>query len=267
MKRKLNILTFLYMLFLLLLFLSGSFQGAFSSVIYFLAFGLPIGIGIYLSREDKVDNILGITREKVGFTLPLIMPTVSVVIMLSILTSLVIFALTGRTNEVDVGDSFILAIISHALLPALLEEMLFRYLPIRMLSHRSPALTVFASAFFFALVHHDLFSIPYAFVAGAVFMAVDLATGSVIPSIIIHFINNALSVGIIMFGDNPVFTLILYSIIGILAVVSLIFIVKKRGEYKKALTSVLDKGEGIMITGEMLIFALMTLVIAVTSLI
>ena len=42
MKRKLNILTYLYTLFLVLLFLSGQFSGIIGDLIYLLSFALAI---------------------------------------------------------------------------------------------------------------------------------------------------------------------------------------------------------------------------------
>ncbi len=266
MKRKLNILTILYLFFLVLLFLSGSINGILGEIVYYLAFILPLGVGVYLSRGEYFDAGFKMNKEKLRFTLPLIMPTVAVVIVLAALTSFWIYVMTGRTNSVDLGDSFVLAIISHALVPAVLEELLFRYLPIRFLSGRSERAAVFASAFLFALIHHDLFSIPYAFVAGIVFMAIDLATGSIIPSILIHFINNALSVGIIIYGDNPAFVPTMYSIIAIMTVISIIFIIKRRRDYLDAAEFIFQRDGEPIITPEMMLFAGITLTVAVAIL-
>ena len=266
MKRKLNILTILYLFFLVLLFLSGSINGILGEIVYYLAFILPLGVGIYLSRGECFDAGFKMDREKLRFTLPLIMPTVAVVIVLAALTSFWIYVMTGRTNSVDLGDSFVLAIISHALVPAILEELLFRYLPIRLLSGRSERVAVFSSAFFFAMIHHDLFSIPYAFAAGIVFMAIDLATGSIIPSILIHFINNALSVGAIIYGDNPAFVPTMYSIIAIMTIISIIFIIKRRREYLDAAEFIFQRDGEPTFTPEMMLFAGITLTLAVVSL-
>ena len=158
MKRKLNILTVLYLIFLFLLFLSGSITGLFGELIYLLAFALPLAVGIYISRGEPCHGELGIDREKLKFTAPLIMPTVGVTVVLSYVTSLLIYLLTGVTSNVDLGDSLFIAILDHALMPALLEEILFRYLPMRFLSNESQRSTVIASAFFFALSARCCFS-------------------------------------------------------------------------------------------------------------
>ena len=189
----------------------------------------------------------------------------SAVIAISALTSLLIYLSTGQTNSVDLGNSFILALLRYALLPAVLEEMLFRYLPMCLLLPYSKRATVLISAFFFSLVHHDLFSIPYAFVAGIIFMAVDVATESIVPSVIMHFINNALSVGMIIFKDNSAFAPTAYIILGILSLISLVTVWFGRKEYKKMLATAFEKGEPVGFSAEMLLFAVITLTIAVIS--
>ena len=185
--------------------------------------------------------------------------------LLSYVTSLIIFALTGKTNSIDLGDSYFLALFTHALIPAIFEEALFRYLPMRLIAPHSPRCAVVASSFFFALVHHDLFSIPYAFLAGIIFMALDLATDSVIPSIIIHFINNSISISL-MFINRDAASLVLYIMILLLTVLSIIIIAKNKDKYRRLLVFVTEKGEGVRFTPEMILFAAVTLTIAVVSL-
>ncbi len=268
MSKKISILTFDYTIFLVLLFLSGSLSGVFSELVYYLAFILPIGITLFVTRSERVERERYLTIDMTGVKgfLPLIFPTVSAIMLISYLTSILIFFISGKTNSVDLGSSFIFALITHALLPAILEEALFRYLPMRLLAPYSKRGAVLISAFFFSLVHHDLFSIPYAFLAGVIFMTVDLATDSIIPSVIIHFINNALSVGIIIFSDNPAFAPVIYIILAVLTLISLIAILKNREKYLKALESATEKGERVVLTIEMLLFAALTLTIAIINL-
>ena len=163
------------------------------------------------------------------------------------------------------GDSYLLALLTHALAPAILEEALFRYVPMRLLAPYSQRGAIFISAFFFALVHHELFTIPYAFVGGLIFMAIDLATESVIPSIVILFINNALSVSMSFAPYEPII-IFFYIWIGGLTLLSVISMFRKKDDYEMALLLISDKGEGVKFTGGMLAFAIMTLTIAVLSL-
>lgn len=268
MKKNTATLSTTYMLFLGLLFLSGSLKGILSAAVYYSAFVIPFAFAVYRSRGERKPNesYLTLKQGDAGVVAPVIAPTVSVIMLISYLTSLIIFIITGRTNQVDIGNSFFPALLSHAFMPAILEEMLFRYLPIRLLAPYSRRGAIIISAVFFSLVHHDFFSIPYAFVAGLIFMAVDLASESVIPSVIIHFINNALSVGLIFYSDNPVFAPIIYCIVGVLTVVSAVIVFARRREYEKRLVYAFDKGEKIEIPIELLAFASLSLSIAVVSL-
>ena len=267
MQNKINNLSLVYFLFLIMLFLSGTFSGALSTVVYFLAFILPLVIGLYLAKDEKGEGRKYLTLDYEGArrTLPIIAPAVSVVIILSALTSFVIYLTFGKTNNVDIGDAFIPAIIRHALLPAILEELLFRYLPMRLLLPHSRRWTVLISSIFFALIHHDLFVIPYAFAAGVIFMVVDIAVDSVIPSIIIHFINNLLSVSLLIFKDNPNFATFIYIVLGIATLLSLIDIIGGK-YYQKRVAYAFDEGERAKVTPSMLAFAVITLAVAVLSL-
>ena len=268
MKIKISILTFCYTLFIILLVVSGSISGVFSSVVYYLAFALPIGISLFMTRNDGIEatKYLTVDKSEIKRSLPLIFPTISVIMLIASLTSLLIFAVSGRTNEVDVGDSLPVALITHALLPALLEEAIFRYLPMRLLSSHSKRGAILISAFFFSLAHADLFTIPYAFAAGAIFMIIDLFTDSVIPSVIIHFINNALSIFMIFTSDSPYSTLGIYVIVFLLTLISIMFIIEAREKYKLGIISAMQKGERTEITVGMVLFALFTLTVAVLNL-
>ena len=55
MKIKISILTFSYTLFLMLLILSGSLSGIFSSIVYYLSFLLPIGMSLFMTRDDGIE--------------------------------------------------------------------------------------------------------------------------------------------------------------------------------------------------------------------
>jgi hypothetical protein len=136
----------------------------------------------------------------------------------------------------------------------------------RLLSEHSRRGTILISAFFFALVHHDLFIIPYAFIAGVIFMTIDIALDSVIPSLIIHFLNNSLSVILIFAGDN---TELKWSVIVIWVILTFLSLIDIIGGnyYPKRVKCAFTDGEKLEITLPMLIFAALTLTIAFMSLV
>lgn len=266
MERKINYLSICYTLFLILLFLSGSISGFFSEVLYFLAFLAPLAVGLLLTKEEhEGEKYLSLSKKDIKFTLPLVFPTVTVIMLISLLTSFIINKLTGAENSVDVGNSLIPALISQALLPAILEEALFRYLPLRLLGGHSRRGTVLLSAAFFALVHHNLFTIPYAFIAGVIFMAVDIACDSVIPSFILHFINNAISVGFLVYQENSAFAPAIMVILGVLSVLSAVFIFIDRRKYKEKLSYAFMNGEKFTLIPPVIALSTVCLFIAVAG--
>lgn len=267
MSKRLNVLTVCYTLFLVMLLGSATFSGILSEVVYYLGFIIPIAIALISCHGEEGDpkKYLTIDRDGIMLSWPLVFPTISLTILLSYLTSLLIFSITGQTNSVDLGDSYILALITHAIAPAIFEEALFRYVPMRLLAPYSKRGAIFISAFFFSLVHLDFFTIPYAFIGGLIFMAIDLATESVIPSVVIHLINNALSVSM-FFAPYEHVMILTYIWLGMLTLVSVLAIFRERDSYLLELFMLNDKGEGARFTVGMLFFALLTLTVAAVNL-
>jgi membrane protease YdiL (CAAX protease family) len=134
-----------------------------------------------------------------------------------------------------------------------------------MLRGCSKGAILLVSAIFFALVHHSFFSFGYAFVAGVIFMAIDLALDSVIPSILIHFINNALSVGMLVYKDNEGFAPAIYALVVILSVLSFAIIIANKKKYKEKFASIFKVEERIPISMPIISFALVCVAMAVFS--
>lgn len=79
-----------------------------------------------------------------------------------------------------------------ALLPAVCEELIFRGCILanaRSAAGDVPA--IFISAFLFALYHGSIQQTLYQFACGCIFALIALRSGSVLPSMLAHFLNNA----------------------------------------------------------------------------
>ena len=269
MKRELSYITFIDILFILLLSVSGGATGVFSEILYYFAFAAPIALGIYFIRIAPKENNtakLGIklTRDGTTKTIPLIFPVITLIFSISLLTSLMM-KLFGFRDETVIEEALPLAIVLHALIPAVLEEMLFRYIPLRMTLSHSKRHAVLFSALFFSLCHTDLFRIPYAFAAGVLFALVDIMAESVLPSVILHFLNNVLSLVFMeYFGEEngTVFSLILI----VLSIISIIPIIIKRKSYRGFFSPLLEKGDSAEISKAPLALVFVTLALAVTNL-
>ncbi|MBR7116514.1 MAG: CPBP family intramembrane metalloprotease [Clostridia bacterium] len=256
MKNALKLLTLLCIAFILLNSAAGSFGGALRVVLQCFAFALPVVIGYVASRRFKREReeiagvaesestLFELSRSSLREFLPTVAPTVAVIFLLSYLTSLLLGALGMTGNTVEDAPLYEM-ILLHALIPSVLEEMLFRYLPMKLLAPYSRRACVIISSLYFAVVHMSLYQLPYAFAAGLIFIIIDLACESVLPSVILHFINNTVSVLFIKYGENPDFALWFVIIMVALALVSLIPIIIRRKEYIESVRRALLKGEGI----------------------
>ncbi len=210
--------------FLFSLASAGALTPVIGKIFYYLSFIVPIPFMFLLKSE------MGLTLEmptvKPGkkifaLTAWFAVPTVSLVFLVAFLSSLLTTLMGAKQNLVDLPDNVFLAIFLHALLPAVLEEGLFRFIPISLLGRYSKKYTVFISAALFALMHFDLTALPYAFVAGLVFAYIDIVSGSIIPSLILHFLNNMLSVFYTRSGGSALFFGIIIAL-GVVSSISLL---------------------------------------------
>lgn len=88
----------------------------------------------------------------------------------------------------------LLNLLVSAVLPAILEEMLFRGYVLQTLRPFGDGVAVFGSALLFGLMHTNIVQIPFALLLGLVFGFLVVKTGNILLPMILHFLNNALSV-------------------------------------------------------------------------
>lgn len=93
------------------------------------------------------------------------------------------------------GGKVVLALLVIAVLPALLEELLFRGIILNSCENGAGTVrTVFLVGFCFSLFHASPEQTVYQFITGCAFAFIALRSGSILPSVLMHFINNALIV-------------------------------------------------------------------------
>lgn len=91
--------------------------------------------------------------------------------------------------------SYFLAIFILAIMPAIGEELMFRGMILQGLRSRfNDVVSVVLSALMFALMHANLQQLVYPFLLGLIMGWIALRTGSIISSIVVHFVNNFLVV-------------------------------------------------------------------------
>ena len=101
--------------------------------------------------------------------------------------------LTGTGSDLTVLQ-IILAVISTALIPAIFEELLYRGLVLGNLIPFGRGFAVVFSALMFGIMHQNPAQLFYATAAGLVLGYVYIKTESFLMCVIIHFINNFISV-------------------------------------------------------------------------
>lgn len=89
---------------------------------------------------------------------------------------------------------FVLVIISTAVVPALVEEFAMRGAVLGALRKFGDGFAIFVSSIIFALMHGNLVQIPFAFIVGLGLGYAVVKTGSVWTGVVIHFINNFISI-------------------------------------------------------------------------
>lgn len=93
------------------------------------------------------------------------------------------------------GGKVVLALLVIAVLPALFEELLFRGIILNSCENGAGTVrTVFIVGFCFSLFHASPEQTVYQFITGCAFAFIVLRSGSILPSVLMHFINNALIV-------------------------------------------------------------------------
>ncbi len=88
----------------------------------------------------------------------------------------------------------VLNLVTYALLPAVVEELVFRGFYIAALQPSGERCALVLSALLFGLAHGNLTQMPFAFMLGLLFGWLFLRTGRLWPCMLIHFLNNSLSV-------------------------------------------------------------------------
>lgn len=144
----------------------------------------------------------------------------------------------------NVGIYF-LALFVMAMLPAFGEELLCRGILQTGLNTRGVAFGVFMSAFLFSFMHANPLQTMHQFGLGIVLALVYILSGSLLPCILLHFLNNFITLTISAYipeidmaiyhlGNWNILTGIASIIVGLLGLAILLYIYYRVGEKKNA---------------------------------
>lgn len=172
-----------------------------SQVIYeFLLCVIPFILCAVMLRS-KVSSLCPLGPVKVKLTLPLIGIALGTSIIGSYLSSALdsimnAFGTSSAMPDIPQSSdplSVILSLLAVCFAPALMEEFAFRGIILGSLRKFGDGFAILMSALLFGMFHGNLVQIPSAFLAGLGLGYITVASGSMWPGIIAHFINNAIA--------------------------------------------------------------------------
>lgn len=164
---------------------------------------LPLLLNSYLNKKRIVNSFRDFNVNKIDFKTVLasivigfivFILTVVISMFFSVILSYFGYAGGGSSEGISSWGEFFISIILIAILPAIGEEFLHRGFLINGLSRLGVKKTIIYSSLLFGLMHMNVGQFFYASIIGAVLAAVAIFSRSIIPAIIVHFMNNAISV-------------------------------------------------------------------------
>lgn len=220
----------------------------YTPVLYYLSYGLSYVVGLTLPvmlyfaiKRIALHEILPFEKAGVAKTAACVFFGSLVCLLANIPANAVVniqnrFGFSGTTPELPLtDDTWVLVLygITIAVIAPIVEELLFRGMIMQSLRKYGNGFAVVASALMFGLYHGNFVQMVFAFIAGLVMGLVVVRTGSLWTSILIHFINNGISVSIQMvqrYADentvNMVNNIIVLSLL-VLGAISLIYLLMK----------------------------------------
>lgn len=185
---------------------------AYENMASVLFIAVPFLLTHIILRKKRISGILplGTTYNRKA-SVSLVMMLFPVIIISSMVINFISFVFQSSTgiefsggyNETINGPAEIaMSVISVAVLPAVVEEIAIRGIILQPLRRYGDWFAIIASSVIFSLMHGNMVQIPYTLTAGIIFGIVAVSTGSLWPSIVLHFLNNLFSVLILCVDSN-----------------------------------------------------------------
>lgn len=127
------------------------------------------------------------------------------------------------------ASAIVFEVLYLAIVAPIAEELIFRGLVLKTIAPYGKKLAIIISALLFGLMHGNIKQFAGAFVCGIIFAAVDVKYGSILPSVIMHILNNLLPV-IYNIGDavnSKALVLIYYVLLYAIMLVGIYIIANK----------------------------------------
>lgn len=185
--------------------------GGVNPVLYYLIFslgyvlGLAVPVLLYFALR-RVPFSVGLPFRPIGVvkTLALVFLGSAGCMLANIPANVIVnleqsFGFSGNIPEMPLNDNpavLVLYVLGIVVIPPIVEEMMFRGMILQRLRRFGDGFAVVASAALFGLYHGNLAQTVFAFLCGLLLGFVVIRTNSLLPSILIHALNNGLSVAL-----------------------------------------------------------------------
>ena len=186
--------------------LISALDNPFYAMVYQIVFSMVAFVPTFIIASKvarvKLNKIIPFGKAKKGTTLPFLLIGFGFLAVANVLANIFsnILRVLGISDfnfemETPTGVSgFIITVIAAAVVPALVEEFAYRGVFIGLTKEYGEGFCIVASSLMFGLMHGNLEQIPFAFIVGLVLGFVRIKSGSIIPAMLLHFINNFVSV-------------------------------------------------------------------------
>ncbi len=207
------------------------------------------GLFYFLISKSNISETISVKYVKQNILWPIVFMGMATAMVANYATDILQqnFSIFGIENTKVMSESTntffenILYFVSTAIVPAFAEEFAFRGIIMGTLRKYGDVFAIITSSVMFGIMHGNIVQIPFAFILGLVFAYIDCKTNSIIPSIIIHFINNFYSVMMDILrnsGDlndrkTTSFYFLIISVFCILGIISFLYLINKDKNFFK----------------------------------
>ena len=162
------------------------------TAIYFMTF--MFALFIYMKHRDELKiELEPVNIGKMIHTMSIAMCGVPVAMLLNAFAGLFQKSGADETGDVNVYPVW-LSVVAFAVVPAVVEEFVFRGVIFKSLSKKDVRGAVIVSSLFFAVLHFSFGSVMYGFLFGVIFAWVYHVTDSIIYPIAMHMTFNTINV-------------------------------------------------------------------------
>lgn len=211
-------------------------------VVHLCSVALPFGLMALILRKQFITPVVPMQKVKKPSLFAWIGLGMGICIGANVVVSLIItlceklgYELTqGETPEPDSIFSCVTLFIAVSIVPAICEEFAMRCCSLGVLRKYGTGFAVFTVSVVFGLLHGNVIQFVFAFLIGLILGYVTVRTESIVPAILIHALNNAISaIGdiadyILSKDASTYITLIAYVLWISLSIAGLVYLIAKK---------------------------------------